>query len=181
MQVFPYFLEGKTIIMPFCMKTYTFKAEQVVNAPLAQCFDFFSKAENLEKITPPLLHFHIITPLPIVLKKGALIDYKLKVHGVPMKWRTLIEEWQPNTKFVDTQLRGPYKLWHHTHEFESIDGGKKTLMHDTVNYALPFGFLGRLVHPILVKPDIDKIFAHRRKVIEEMFTTRAQDGTGHDG
>jgi ligand-binding SRPBCC domain-containing protein len=161
MQVFPYFLEGKTIIMPFCMKTYTFKAEQVVNAPLAQCFDFFSKAENLEKITPPLLHFHIITPLPIVLKKGALIDYKLKVHGVPMKWRTLIEEWQPNTKFVDTQLRGPYKLWHHTHEFEPIDG--------------------RLVHPILVKPDIDKIFAHRRKVIEEMFTTRAQDGTGHDG
>lgn len=148
-----------------------FKSEIFINAPLDKVFDFFSKAENLEKITPPLVHFQFITPLPIHMEVGAIIDYKIRIHGVPVRWRTRIEEWVPGVKFVDVQVKGPFKYWHHTHEFRSaVSEGPTgtisgTMMNDTVRYLAPFGFLGELVTPIFVTPDVKKIFAHRSSII----------------
>lgn len=136
------------------------KVEQQIDLPIHEVFDFFSRAENLQRITPPLLDFKITSPLPIEMKAGALIDYRLKVRGLPMKWRTLIEVWDPPHRFVDTQLKGPYSLWHHTHEFVAL-GDKSTLIRDTVRYRLPFGPLGLLVHKLIVKNDIRKIFDFR--------------------
>ncbi len=150
------------------MANFIYTAEQVVPASLNETFDFFSKAENLQKITPPLLNFHITTPLPIAMQKGTIIDYKLKIHGFPIKWKTLIELWEPGVRFIDFQVKGPYKLWRHLHEFKDLKNGT-TLMNDRVEYALPFGPLGLLVHPILVRPDIEKIFAYRKQVIDKTF------------
>ncbi|MBC7742553.1 MAG: hypothetical protein H7061_10160 [Bdellovibrionaceae bacterium] len=147
-----------------------FATEQFVNRPLEQVFDFFSKAENLQKITPPLLNFKILTPLPINLGEGTLIEYQIKVHGFPMKWRTRIESWRPPYQFVDTQLKGPYKLWHHTHEFIAVNP-VKTLMKDTVRYQVPFGILGLIVNRLLIKSDIQKIFSYRRSEIQKIMNT----------
>src|SRR4051812_104711 len=99
------------------MTPFIFKAEQLVNAGLHHTFDFFSRAENLQKITPPLLNFCILTPLPIKMQPGTIIEYRLKIRGVPVKWQTLIEVWEPGKRFIDSQLKGPYKFWRHTHEF----------------------------------------------------------------
>ncbi len=144
-----------------------FKVEQKIDLPIEKVFEFFSKAENLQRITPPLLDFKIITPLPIEMKTGTLIDYRLKVRGIPMKWRTLIQDWQPPHKFVDTQLKGPYSLWHHTHEFESL-GPNETLIKDTVRYKLPLGPLGLLVHKLIVENDIRQIFAFRQSEVPKL-------------
>jgi ligand-binding SRPBCC domain-containing protein len=145
-----------------------FESEQKVAAPLEEVFAFFSRAENLERITPPTLRFRIQTPLPIELRAGALIDYKLSLRGIPIRWRTEIRDWNPPFSFVDVQLRGPYTLWHHTHTFSSLPDGS-TLMKDKVRYQAPFGPLGLLVSPLFVRPEIERIFAHRTKVIEELF------------
>lgn len=146
----------------------TFESEQLVRAPLEEVFSFFCKAENLERITPPSLRFRILTPLPIEMRAGALIDYQLSLHGLPMRWRTEILEWDPPHRFVDVQLRGPYSLWHHTHRFEAASP-TTTRMLDTVRFRAPFGPLGFLAVPIFVAPEVARIFAHRRKVIEEIF------------
>lgn len=130
-------------------------------------FDFFSKASNLERITPPMLSFHILTPEPIQMQPGTLIDYSLRVHGVPLRWRTEITIWDPPHQFADIQLKGPYKMWHHTHTFEETQGG--TLMTDDVHYALPFGPLGDLVHKLMVRKDVESIFSYRTKQMEEQF------------
>ena len=144
-----------------------FESEQKVAAPLAEVFAFFSRAENLQKITPPSLHFEI-TSLPSEMRAGALIDYKIRIRGLPVRWRTEIAEWKPPHSFVDVQLRGPYALWHHTHSFEALKDGT-TLMRDRVVYRVPFGPLGLLVAPVFVTPEIGRIFAYRSKVIGEMF------------
>jgi ligand-binding SRPBCC domain-containing protein len=122
-----------------------------------QVFPFFADAGNLERITPPWLKFEVLTPPPIVMRTGTLIDYRLQVHGVPLRWRTGIAEWTPPHRFVDTQVRGPYRLWHHTHTFEARDGG--TLCRDRVRYRAPGG---ALVHWLFVRRDVDRIFAYRR-------------------
>ena len=152
------------------MVSKLFLAEQVINKPIHQVFEFFSKAENLQRITPPLLDFKILTPLPIEMKEGTLIDYKLKVRGLPMTWRTRIELWQPPFKFIDLQLKGPYKLWHHTHEFVSLSENQ-TLMKDRVEYDVGFGILGEIANHLIVKGDIQKIFTFRKTEIERLFAT----------
>jgi ligand-binding SRPBCC domain-containing protein len=134
-----------------------------------ETFPFFADARNLQRITPPWLHFEVLTPGPIVLRPGALIDYRLKVHGFPLRWRTEITEWEPPQRFVDTQLRGPYRLWHHTHTFESRDGG--TLCGDRVRYRVPGG---RLVNTLFVRRDVERIFAYRRQVLGEVFGSTGQ-------
>ncbi len=144
-----------------------FKVEQQIDLPIAEVFDFFSRAENLQRITPPLLDFKIVTPLPIEMKTGTLIDYRLKVRGLPMRWRTLIADWQPPHRFVDTQLKGPYSLWHHTHEFEALSPNS-TMIRDTVRYRLPFGPLGLLVHKLIVENDIRQIFDFRLKEVPRL-------------
>jgi ligand-binding SRPBCC domain-containing protein len=131
--------------------------------PIAEVFDFFSRAENLERLTPPWMRFRILTPLPIEMKKSALISYALRVHGVPVRWLTEIESWNPPAEFVDVQLWGPFKLWRHTHRFASVDGG--TRIEDRVEYALPFGRLGQLVHRLQVARDLARIFDYRERQV----------------
>ncbi|WLD10637.1 SRPBCC family protein [Planctellipticum variicoloris] len=127
-------------------------------------FDFFADAFNLEAITPPLLHFHVETPPPIAMHVGALIDYRLRLHGFPIRWRTEITGWEPPLQFVDEQVQGPYRLWRHRHSFVERNGG--TLMTDEVEYAVPGG---TLVHALAVKGDVARIFEFREQKMRELF------------
>lgn len=148
------------------MRERIFRAEQWVNAPVGPTFQFFADAANLEAITPPFLNFSIRTPLPIEMKVGALIEYDLKLHGLPVRWLTRIERWEPGRAFVDRQLRGPYAKWVHLHTFEPKDGG--TLLKDEVAYVVPLDPLSRPVRAWFVEPTIARIFAHRREVIARL-------------
>ena len=127
-------------------------------------FEFFSNAHNLQEITPPWVHFHILTPAPSQIQQGALIDYRLRLQGIPVRWRTEICAWNPPYSFCDRQLRGPYLMWEHTHRFESVPEG--TLMTDEVLYRVPGG---ALVHLLLVKRKLVQIFAYRRARMLSLF------------
>ena len=140
-----------------------FEAEQAVVAGIDETFTFFSNAANLDAITPPSLGFTILTPPPIVMGEGTLIEYRLRVLGMPIHWLTRIDEWTPGRSFTDTQLRGPYALWVHRHSFVPHRGG--TLIGDRVEYALPLPSLTAPVHAMFVRPMIERIFAYRREVI----------------
>ena len=153
------------------MREFGLRAELWLPRSRAEVFAFFAEAGNLEAITPPWLNFEIRTPPPLVLRPGALIDYRIRVHGIPIRWRTEIIGWDPPRQFVDLQLRGPYTLWHHTHTFEERDGG--TLCLDEVRYR-PRG--GWLVNRLFVRRDVERIFRHREQRLREIFG--APDGTG---
>jgi ligand-binding SRPBCC domain-containing protein len=149
------------------MTTHLLERTQHIPRPRAEVFAFFADAHNLERITPPSLRFRILTPAPIAIGEGTLIDYRLSLFGVPFRWRTRIEAYQPGVRFVDVQLRGPYRRWHHTHTFEDAPGG--TLMRDRVEYQLPLGPLGGLAHAVVVRRQLRVIFDHRREVIARLF------------
>lgn len=134
--------------------------------PREEIFTFFGDAGNLALITPPELHFKILTPLPLNTQRGTLIDYKLRLFGMPIRWRTAITEWTPATAFVDAQVRGPYAQWIHTHRFRDHGGG--TLIEDHVRYRLPFAPLGELVHPI-VRLELSRIFRFRETAVWRYF------------
>jgi hypothetical protein len=146
------------------MKVRHFVSELWLPRPREEVFAFFSDARNLDAITPPWVRFRMVTPGPLEMKAGALIDYKLRVRGFPIRWRTKITEWEPPARFVDEQLRGPYRLWIHEHEFEPRDGG--TLVRDRVRYAVPFDFL---VHRLFVRRDVARIFAYRTESLLRRF------------
>ncbi len=146
------------------MREFTFQTELWLPRPRGDVFPFFAEARNLETITPPWLNFEVLTPAPIALRPGALIDYRIRVHGWPLRWRTEITAWEPPHRFVDVQLRGPYTLWHHAHTFEDRDGG--TLCRDDVRYR-PRG--GALVHWLFVRRDVQRIFAYRQRRLRELF------------
>jgi ligand-binding SRPBCC domain-containing protein len=148
-------------------KTYILSFQQQVSRSLEEVFDFFSRAENLEALTPPWLNFKIRGVKPLPVQQGTLIHYSLRVHGIPLRWTSEIVEWDPPHRFVDLQLRGPYKVWRHEHRFESHDGG--TLISDTINLALPLGFGGRLAYKIKVQSDVQEIFVFRKKQIHALF------------
>jgi len=150
------------------MRERVLRREQILDVPLAEAFEFFSRAENLESITPPLLRFQIVDA-PAEMRKGSLIRYRLRLRGIPIGWRTRIEEWDPPHGFVDRQLRGPYGLWHHTHTFEAI-GESRTRMVDIVRYGHRFGPLGTVAEHLLVRRDIERIFDFRRDSIAAQIT-----------
>jgi ligand-binding SRPBCC domain-containing protein len=141
-----------------------------IDLPRQDVFEFFADAGNLERITPPELNFHIITPQPIDIKQGTLIDYKLRMRGLPVSWRTEISVWEPPFRFVDQQLCGPYKQWIHRHTFTEI-GPNETHMEDEVRYRLPLEPLGDIAH-FMVRRELDYIFDYRQKVVAEMLGNR---------
>ena len=145
------------------MSRFSLTAQQWFPLPRADVFAFFADAFQLEAITPPWLNFQVRTPRPIQMRVGRLIDYRLKLHGIPIRWRTEITQWEPPFRFEDSQLRGPYRLWQHEHVFEERDGG--TLMTDRVRYDL---IGGKLVHSIFVRPDLQRIFAYRQQEIPRL-------------
>ncbi len=139
--------------------------EQRIARPLPEVFEFFARAGNLELITPPWLRFQILEE-PDPVRAGARISYRLRLHGVPLRWVSVIEEFEPERSFVDRQIRGPYRLWHHRHEF--VEDGAGTIMRDRVRYALPFGAAGALAHRLFVRRDLDQIFAFRRQAVAQL-------------
>jgi ligand-binding SRPBCC domain-containing protein len=145
------------------LSVHVLRREQRLPRPPEDVFPFFADAHNLEAITPPWLGFRVVTPRPIDMRPGALIEYRLKLHGVPLSWRTRVAVWDPPRRFVDVQIAGPYRLWHHTHDFEPDGGG--TVMRDTVRYALPLGPLGALAHRALVRRDLAAIFDFRQEAV----------------
>ena len=147
------------------MSVELLRREQRLAVAPEHVFPFFADARNLEAITPPWLGFRVSTPGPIEMRAGTLIEYRLRLHGVPLRWRTRIAVWDPPHRFVDVQLSGPYRLWHHTHDFEPGPGGDGTVMRDTVRYALPFGAAGALAHRLLVKRDLAAIFDFRQEAV----------------
>lgn len=152
------------------MKYYTFHSELFLHRPLEEVFAFFSDAHNLEKLTPPWVRFKVVTPSPIVMRSGAQIDYRIRVHGIPFAWKTEIAEWKPPHRFIDIQVpgHGPYELWEHTHTFTRRDHG--TLCVDDVLYRPRGGkVLGGLLHTLFIWRDIQGIFAYREKVLRERF------------
>lgn len=149
------------------MTTTTFRTHCWLPEPRETVFSFFADASNLGAITPPWLHFTMLTPAPIAMRVGALIDYRLRVHGIPLRWQTEITEWKPPFRFVDEQRRGPYRRWVHTHTFEERVGG--TWCHDEVVYAVPGG---RLIDRLFVRRDVEAIFAYRRRAMKARFLVR---------
>jgi ligand-binding SRPBCC domain-containing protein len=143
---------------------YRLQSECFVPRPLDEVFAFFSDAANLERLTPPWLNFHIITPQPIEMEVGRLIDYRLRIRGVPVRWQSEITEWEPPYRFADESRRGPYKYWRHSHRFIPADGG--TRVFDDVHYGVPGG---ALVHWLVVGRDVRKIFEFRQRELAAIF------------
>jgi ligand-binding SRPBCC domain-containing protein len=146
---------------------YVFRAEQFVPRPRAEVFEFFSKAENLETLTPAWLHFRILSVDPVPVRAGTLMRYALRWRVFPIRWTTEIVEWEPPYRFVDLQLKGPYRLWRHEHGFHTEGAG--TRITDEVRYALPLGFIGRIAHTLKVQRDIEAIFAFRAEMVKRLF------------
>ena len=139
-------------------------------------FAFFSNAGNLAALTPDFLQFHIVTPPPIVMRAGTLIDYQLKLFGIRFQWRTLIEAFEPEVRFIDIQVTGPYRRWHHLHEFQDASGG--TLIVDRVDYEMPLGPFGHLAHWLSVRRSLKNIFDFRERKIRDLFgVADSRDGS----
>ncbi len=157
------------------LRFHTLRREQWIPRPIDEVFAFFANARNLEDITPPWLRFRILAMDSGSISEGAEIRYRLRLHGIPINWRTEIRQWAAPHRFVDVQRSGPYKLWHRTHRFEGHEG--RTRMIDVVRYTLPFGALGRLVHALKVRGDVRRIFDYRRQRIQELFAEQRRVAT----
>ncbi len=148
------------------MQTYLLEREQWLPSPVGEVFAFFSRPENLQVLTPPWLDFRMVEA-PANLAVGSLIRYRLRWHGVPIRWTTEISEWNPPQGFVDRAVSGPYAMWNHEHWFETKDAG--TTMRDRVTYALPLGWAGRVAHWLLVKRDVEELFEFRTEAMRRLF------------
>ncbi len=146
------------------MMLHTFETDIWLPRKRTDVFRFFADAFNLEEITPPFLSFRVLTPAPITMEAGTLIDYRLRLRGIPLRWRTRIEVWEPPRRFIDLQLRGPYRRWEHEHLF--AEEGSGTRVRDRVRYEVP---CGRLIDRLFVRREVTRIFAYRRERLEEIF------------
>ncbi len=153
-------------------RCYRFERVQHIPRPRAEVFPFFADALNLERITPGFLRFRVLTPAPIALGPGTLIDYRLSLFGVPIAWRTEIETFDPPHRFSDRQLRGPYRHWYHRHTF--FDEADGTRMVDQVEYEIPWGIAGRLARGLFVARTLEAIFDYRRDQIAALFPPRSE-------
>jgi ligand-binding SRPBCC domain-containing protein len=152
------------------MRAHSLVREQTLPGPPETVFRFFAETANLEAITPPWLRFRIVSPRPVEMRVGTEIAYRLRLHGVPVRWLTRIEAWEPGVRFVDAQVHGPYRLWHHMHEFAPDPSDpERTVMRDVVRYALPLGAAGALARP-LVAHDLRRIFDHRAARVAELLS-----------
>src|SRR3954471_2523713 len=149
------------------MVKHHFEQEQLVRQRRSEVFGFFADAANLERITPASLHFEIRSPQPIAMRSGATIHYQLSLFGLTFGWCTLIESFEPESRFVDVQTKGPYRSWRHTHTFSDVPGG--TLVRDRVEYEIPWGPLGELANRLFVARQLRRIFDFRRAAIETAF------------
>jgi len=149
---------------------------QKVARPLEEVFSFFADPVNLEELTPHFLQFKILTPQPVEMKAGALIDYQLRLFGIPFRWQTEIVEYKPGKRFRDVQVRGPYHTWNHLHEFSEIPGG--TLIVDRIEYKVRFGIFGSIARELFVRRDLDRIFQYRQEKIAERFGGIRETETG---
>ena len=147
------------------MKTFTHRSELFVPRSLAEVFEFFADPRNLEELTPDWLSFNVLTPDPIPMAVGTTIDYRLAWHGIPLRWRSEIAAWEPPHRFVDRQLRGPYRLWHHEHQFEEVEGGTNVI--DRVECAV---WGGALAVNLGVRRDVERIFAYRSQRLAKIFS-----------
>ena len=150
------------------MKTYHLRSEVWLPSPREKVFGFFADPKNLERITPPWLHFEILSRDPDV-SAGTLLDYRLRLRGIPLRWQSEISVWEPPRRFVDRQTKGPYSFWVHEHTFHEERNG--TRVGDHVEYAAPGG---PLVQRFLLAPDLERIFRHRQRILEEIFSTKAR-------
>jgi ligand-binding SRPBCC domain-containing protein len=153
------------------VRVHHLERSQRVEVPIDRAFAFYGDERNLEPLTPPWLHFEVTTARPISMASGTLLEYRLKLHGVPIRWRTRIDSWEQPTRFTDFQEKGPYKLWEHTHTFEP-DGDGATIIRDHVRYAIPFGPLGTLAHRLFVRRDLERIFDYRRDAVAERIAAK---------
>ncbi|MDP9189658.1 MAG: SRPBCC family protein [Actinomycetota bacterium] len=151
------------------MQIHVLEREQRLPQPPGDVFPFFAETLNLERLTPAFLHFKVLSQEPAEIGRGTLIRYRLRLRGLPVRWLTRIEQWQPSRRFVDLQLKGPYRYWHHSHDFEPDSGG--TLMRDTVRYAMRAGRMGEAVHDRIVEPDLAAIFDYRAEQIAKIFAS----------
>jgi|688.fasta_scaffold17138_4 ligand-binding SRPBCC domain-containing protein len=144
------------------------QAEQVIERPLTDVFALFARPENLDALTPAFLKFRTLTPAPIKMHPGALIEHEIRMLGLPMRWRSRILEFDPPRRFVDFQESGPYALWHHTHRFEALDA-QHTRVVDEVRYRMPLGPLGSIAHALFTRAMLTRIFAFRQVELEKRF------------
>lgn len=150
------------------MKVHILRSEVWIGRPRKEVFEYFSRAENLETLTPPWLHFSILSATPIEMKTGTRIRYRLRLHGIPLRWASEITAWEPPYRFVDEQRWGPYRQWIHEHEF--VEHAEGTTIRDTVQYAVRGGLV---VDRLLVAPDLRRIFEFRRQKISDIFSQRS--------
>lgn len=152
-------------------KTYLLEHQHEILRPRSETFAFFADAFNLERITPEFLHFRILTPAPILMRAGTLLEYRLSLFGLAFHWKTLIEQWSPEESFVDVQINGPYSLWRHTHTFEEI-GKDRTLVRDHVEYQVSLGMIGKLANALFVARTLEKIFGDRERMIDQLLASK---------
>jgi ligand-binding SRPBCC domain-containing protein len=157
------------------MKIHRLETQLWLPRPRQQVFAFFAEPRNLERLTPAWLHFEFMTSVEGEVRQGTLLDYRLRLHGIPLRWQSEIAVWEPPERFVDRQTKGPYSMWVHEHTFDERDGG--TLVGDRVDYAVPGG---RLVQKFFVAPDLQRIFRYRRHVLEGIFESDARATVSED-
>jgi len=151
------------------MKLHRLTQSQHIERPRDEVFRFFADPRNLEPLTPPWLRFHFVGEPPAELGVDSMLDYRIRLYGVPVGWRARIDVWEPPDRFVDVQVSGPYAYWHHTHSFKEDPAGTGTIMDDEVDYAMPLGPIGEIARMFFVGPSLRRIFAYRKARVGEIF------------